>query len=325
MARKTYLELVNEVLDECKLTLDPLTSATFAVPTKTAMYNRVKRWVNRAYQDIVDERHERFFRVSRATVTVYPRLLLTGLTYTPSVGDVLYGDTSGVKFTVVSLHADEPTADPTLVLTSTTVSVTYDEAYDPATLVLGETVHRLTPTAALGVAKVGGRGRYSFEDLVPTLDQIDIGSITIQPSITLDDDYAASELQGIGGMNFWPWSRWSLSPYDSFAQGLGRPAIITRASNGLYDFYPRPDKAYDIQFDYSKKYVNMVLYSDTPSLVPEKSEDLIIWKAVKYYADWDGGQARLWASANKNDIKGTYILDRDYLAAIGVNLGLFDC
>ena len=76
----TYLALVNDVIDESKITLDPLTSLNFASPPRTLMYNRIKKWVKESYEEIIDERPEWYFTQKRTIVTVGPRLHLAGIT-----------------------------------------------------------------------------------------------------------------------------------------------------------------------------------------------------------------------------------------------------
>src|SRR6476620_6324257 len=126
------MELVNNAVIESKVTLDVLTSANFATPPRTVMYNNFKRWVNMAYRELMMKRKEWYFRNERATVSVMPRLHLAGLNYIPSVNDVLEGVSSGVRFTVKAVHAHEDVEQDSTV--EYTVSVSFADGSTPENL-----------------------------------------------------------------------------------------------------------------------------------------------------------------------------------------------
>src|SRR5688572_9729936 len=98
---KTFLELVNGAISEAKATLDPLTSANFADPPRTMLYNKFKEWVNRAYKELLLDRNEWFFQKERTVTSIGPRIhvVAKNVSYVPLVGDTLRGQTS--QFDVV--------------------------------------------------------------------------------------------------------------------------------------------------------------------------------------------------------------------------------
>lgn len=323
MARKTYLDIVNDAVAECKVSLDPLTPATFAAPPRTLLYGKFKDWVNRVYKDLLVDRNEWFFRMERGTVTAHPRLqlIMTGLS-TLAVGDILVSDSSGVDFLVVALRTDVEDVE-TDGLTEYTVDVSYPVGEQSAdNLILNETFSRLSPVGSLAIGRIKGRGRYSFESGVTHIDEIDPKSFTIQPSVAYSAYPVSGDLRRAPSLEYSPFEMWS-AYYDAFNTSTGTPRIITRTSSGLYDFYPRPDEPFDVSFDYSQSPKLMVAWDDVPELLPEKFEDRIMWGAIAEFADFDE-RTRLYSRAKKNIDRFTYLMGRDTLPRLKVDLGGFD-
>lgn len=326
MPRKTYLDLVNESIAESKVTLDPLTSTNFSTPPRTVLYNLFKTWVNRAYKNVLVDRNEWFFRQERAVVTVFPRLQLrkTAVTVlTIDAGDIFVGDSSGVSFTIEAVHPDVEDVE-TDTTPEFTVSVRFSGTGDASNnLILNETVSRVSPSPEAAVATIKGRGRYNFKSLVPYVDDIDKSSFYIQRAVSYTPNIAADELKDAPFLEFYPWERWK-AHYESFNTHTGTPRVVTRTGDGLYDFYPRPDGPFDVAFDYSQATKLMSSPSDIPDLIPEKFEDLIIWKAVAEYADYDE-RPRVFVRAKKNIDRFTYLLGRDALPTPTPDIYRFDC
>lgn len=319
---KTYMELVNDAIDECKVSLDPLTSLTFASPPRTVLYNLFKKWVNRAYRDILIDRNEWFFRKERTTVTIYPRLqvLLSG----PGAlapGDVLEGASSGVQFEIIAVHASE---DVELdILTEYTLSVEYSgDPSDADNLILNEQFDRIAPTTDAGLGVIKGRGRYSFIELVPQMDELDQDSVYIQPSVASAVSPSPGDLQYAPRVQILPYDRW-VDRYDSFITPTGRPLYMVRTDDGLWDFYPRPNTAYDVSFSYTQDTSSMVNYDDTPVLIDPMYDEKIMWGAIMSYADWDR-QGQLYARAKKAYDKWDFLMRRDSLPTITLGLHKFD-
>lgn len=321
MQKKTFLELVNDAMAESKVSLDPLTSANFASPPRTAMYNHFKRWVNRAYKDLLLKRNEWFMRQERATITIYPRLQLVMLAGTLAAGDVLEGNSSGTSFKVLAIHTTEDVElDATI---EHTVSVEYVDGKDTAdNLILNENVSRVTPTILTDIARIKGRGRYSFSELVPYVDEVDQTSFTIQDAVAFDSTPSPTEQSVVPVLSYSPWESWR-GYYELFGTATGKPYIITRADDGLWDFYPRPNEPFDISFSYSQDVGTMVAYNDVPQLLPPKFGDLIMWMAVADYADFDE-RPKVYARAKKHINEYNFMMDRDQLPRVGLDLYRFD-
>lgn len=309
MQSKTFLELVNSALLETKVTLDPLTSANFASPPRTLLYNNFKNWVNKAYRDLMLSHPEWFFRVERGVTQLYPRLHLSGLTYIPSIGDVLEGSESGVRFEVLAVHSFEDNElDPAI---ERTVDVAYLNSTSPADMIPLEQLNMITPTPLLSVGYVKGAGRYTFDEVVG-LDEIDPDTVVV----FFEDSSVGHKLQWV---DYSKWARsWSTYPYSHAAH----PDSITRAPDGAYEFYPQPTEPFTIEFNFTRQYDDMVQWDDLPIGVDAKYQELLVWMAVAEYADFDNN-AKVYARASKNIVKYEYFLRRDALPRISIGRSKF--
>ena len=320
-----YLGLVNNLILESKVTTDPLTLANFANPPRTIMYDRMKQWVKEAYEEIVDERPEWYFTQERAIVTVGPRLHLAGITgWVPTVGDVLTGQTSGVVFTITGVFSDfessdVPLAEATVGISYTDVPVAYRQ------LMLNEllNVFRAPATNFVGAAYVEGRGRYNFQELIPTLDKINQRTVAIQPTVRgPSPNTNPNDVQYAWPVAYGYWYNWTY-PGNDWSDGLGRPRYIIETEDGNFDFYARPDALYDVSFDYTQKCNTLAVATDEPLLLSEKFHKLIVWRALIKLADFQGDQ-KIFATAKKGADAYYNRLLRDRLPKSMFNLSRFD-
>lgn len=322
----TFLAIVNDVIDESKITLEPLTAFNFASPPRTVMYNRIKKWVKESYEEIIDERPEWYFTQERAVVTVGPRLHLADISvsWVPAVGDVLTGQTSGASFTITNVYSDFESADnPT---TEATVGISFDNSPVAfSELMLNELLDALRSPATefLSAASVAGRGRYNFQELIPTLDTIEQKSVYIQPtSRGADPNTNPNDLQYAFPVTYG--YRWDGDmTYDVWGTALGRPRFIMQVEDGNYDFYARPDALYDVSFSYTQKCNALVLPTDVPSLLPDKFHKLIAYRAMIKLADFESNQ-KMYASAKKGADSYYNRLLRDRLPKSMFDLSRFD-
>lgn len=295
------MQFVNEAIDESKVTLDPLTSGNFASPPRTAMYNRFKNWVNRGYKELAQTRPEWQFRTERATVTLYPRLLLAGFTAPPVIGELWQGVSSGVQFYIREIQTFEDVEDDGTQ--DYTVGVEFLDGSIMSNLIFREdVVHEAVPDK---FAYLKGSGRYSFKNLVTGLQDIDPATAEISKLPTDDDPGEQHKLM------YMPYEKWAVQyEYDNWTTGI--PQYITETSTGTYDFYPKPDEAMILAFDFTRKARQMVAYNDTALDIPEEYEDYILWAAVMEYADFDNN-VKVGARAKKKLEQYQYWLERDYL------------
>lgn len=322
MAQKTYLQLVNEALEESKVTLDPLTSLNFASPPRTQLYNLFKGWVNRAYKELLIKRNEWLYRKERAVVIIYPRLQLRMIGINVlNVGDVLIGESSAVRFEILEIHSVEDVeTDPVIEYTA---SVEYvNSPTDADNLVLNEQFYKSSVPGLLRIGRIKGRGRYKMDELVASVYEVDEDSFTLQPAVDFSADPSPTDSTNLIQLMF-------IGPdyykryYSEFAAGSGRPSAVIRMPDGNYDFYPRINSPYDIGFDYTQAPSLMVNHGDVPALLDDKYDDLLMWMAVSEYADWDE-RTKLFARARKKIDKWGYLMDRDQLPEVVVDLFRFD-
>lgn len=300
---KTFMQLVNEAIDESKVTLDPLTSATFANPPRTVMYNRFKNWVNRSYKELVNIRKEWQFRVERATVTIYPRLLLAGFTAPPVVGELWEGVSSGVRFYVREVQTFEDVEDDGTQ--DYTVGVEFLDDSRMSNLILREdVVHFGVPDK---FAYLKGNGYYTFKNMVTGLQDIDMANVEVAK---LPTDEEAGNITQVLAV---PYEKWAVE-YSHRGWDQGVPQYITETPQGTYMFYPSPDEPMILAFDFYRKARQMVAYNDTMLDIPEEFEDYVLWAAVMEYADFDNN-VKVGARAKKKMEQYLYWLERDHLEA----------
>lgn len=308
MAAKTFGELVNDVVDESKVTLDHLTPANFLSPPRTVMYNRIKSWINMAYKELYIERNEWQFRVERATVELHPRVHLNDLTYVPSVGDVLAGQTSGTRFTVIAVHDFEDVEEDPSV--ERTLSVEFLDNKNLTDLIVGEVFDRHLPTIATGVGKLKGEGQYSLRDLVATLATPIYSSFVIYDHPGDMDTPAPGTLKNIHPLQFIESDCWLFPGCVNGSIVNGRPEYVTMTDQGHLALHPSPNEPYLLHFSYSRKIPQMVEFTDTPASLPEEFHDYLMWRAVQELADWDSN-SKLFMRASKHVEKYTMWLHRD--------------
>jgi hypothetical protein len=306
-----YLDIVNKALLECKVTLDPLTSANFASPPRTLLYDNFKRWANDAYRELMLERPQWFFRKERTTVKLWPRLHLSGLSYTPAPGDVLKGQTSGTQFTVIAVRAYEDNEGSTV--TERTVDVEYSASSSPSNLDPNETLDRVSPAPALAVGYVAAAGRYNFADQLPGFAELDMENVNTY----YEGSNAGSPLVPVAWDNWI--NRFNYYPYG----GAANPSYITRALDGNYEIFPQPVKPFYLSFEFTRTFTDMVAFSDVPIGLPADYHQLLVWMTVAEFADFDQN-TRIYSRAIKHINKYDYFLRRDALPAISMGPSKFN-
>lgn len=83
---------------------------------------------------------------------------------------------------------------------------------------------------------------------------------------------------------------------------VGTPRYITRDDSGLYRFFPafshRDTTLWDVTFTGKVRLDGLSAHTDVPLLIPEEYHEMIVWRAVMEYADWDN-KANVWNRARK--------------------------
>lgn len=267
-----YLSLVNRAILESGKDMDELTSVNFATPPKGRMYERFKTWVNEAYAQLQMARDEWHFKTGRATVNLYPAVYVENgnRTTAPVAGYIYEGDEQELEFTVVQTitHAgawDLGTAEATIYFT--------DEEDQYAVYRFNEPFDELSPTPADNVFVAKGYGRYDFSADGQVTDLLEVLPTTFMIQDTDPDTI------GFSPVVFVDWDVWQRSAQYQ-GNSRGKPEYVTYAPDGKLEFFPRPDKRYQLYFEYTVTDSALSLYDDTPSIIPERYHMAIVWAAV---------------------------------------------
>lgn len=313
MAAKTFLDIVNEVVDETKVTLDHLTSSNFDNPPRTTMYNRFKSWVNMAYKELLLDHPEWMFRTERGVQTIWPRILVTGLNYVPSAGDVLIGQFSGVEVTVVAIHPFEFVERQGTI--QYTLSVIPTEENSLGSFYLNEPLDKEYPVTDTAVGYFAGPGAYNFTDVDENVD--DIQEFTVRTSRTPEDAYEENQTYGSNSypVQYVEWEDWSY--FNQYPWNGDRPQYITRGPEGNFHLWPHPAGEQLITFEYARTIPKLESWGDSPDGLPDKFQDYLVWRAVQEYADFDQ-QSKLYMRASKHVDRYLLWLARDEIKEIKV-------
>lgn len=86
-----------------------------------------------------------------------------------------------------------------------------------------------------------------------------------------------------------PFMHWELfrMRYDNATVPPNQPRIVTKDSVGRWRFYPSPDVPYTILFDYVRNPQKLTNFGDIPKGLPDDFSDLVMWRALMYYGDYD--------------------------------------
>lgn len=284
-----YLELVNRAIQESGKDQDDLTAGNFASPPDTRMYGRFKNWVNDSYRQIQMARNEWEFKTARASVFLHPALYIEqgNRATAPAAGAIFIGDDTDFEFELVQTitHSgawNAGTAKATLY---------FAEDYEGADFKFNEQFDELSPVAAGNVFRSKGWGRYDFmadgqlTDMIRPLE--DTFMIQSTGGSSIQDNDAGI---GLDPLVFVDWDLWQ-PVLNGWAGGRGKPGYITRAPDGDYEVWPRPDKAYVLNFTYNTTEGSLSAYSDSPSLLPDRFHPLIYWMAVEKSGMYDRDRA----------------------------------
>lgn len=303
MAQQTYRQLVNKAILESGVDLQDIgTGSAFTTPDDT-MQKRFKNWVADAWKETQLMFSEIDFTNKQASIKIQPRIYVeqnSDNTVTPVGGRFVHGYTSETGF-VVGEKIDASTADVHLLSgawASGTAKAYIGLATVPA--MAGFTCSApgtpfslnegLSQAISFGdeqdLGRYKGPGRYDFATEVTDLLEPRLDTFRINP---MDGDAYTAFNEGEYNpqlLTYIPWDRWRY--YMDVEQSSGPPQFFTCAPNGHYEFYPKCDKPYILNFHYEAE--PQILSTETEVLNPamkEQYEDIIVWKAVMHYADYD--------------------------------------
>lgn len=119
----------------------------------------------------------------------------------------------------------------------------------------------------------------SGNDFVEDVREVDQSSFTL---IRHQDPAVTDELP----LQFIPWSSFE-NRFDKASLLPGQPTLVTEDPTGRWRFYPALDRKYTVKFRYGRQPQDLVEWDDVPKGLPEEWEDLILWRAVQYYGEYD--------------------------------------
>lgn len=314
MAERTFLQLVNDAVLESKVTLDPLTVDNFHTPPRTDLYNRFKRWINRAQEELFMHDKQWYFLVGRTSLRVWPRLHLTNLNVVPSVGDEFVCHTSGLRFLVVKVHTFETIQGSGLQEATVSIEFVGQEfgIRTPAMnrVIFNEKISRVLPTPVTDAGMVKGVGYFDFRSEIPYLDKIIMDTVKAHP-LPEDSPYPYQYNPGMSGQPLYPTRvGHELYPRNAQVWANGLPNNIGETRQGFYEILPHPVKPMILEFNFTKKMVPLVQPEDIPATLPPEYHDYLMWKAVAEYADWDRNPT-VFARARKHIDNFDFYLFRD--------------
>ncbi len=292
----TYLQLVNEAIRQSRTSIDPLTTSNFASTTDPLQLD-FKSWVNEAHREIQLERRKWRFKSKLANLLIGPRVYVeeeaSGLV-TPVATNIIRGDDTGAHLTVVSVSLisgawNAGTAKAYITYNTRDGQFKFNETCD--------IVNASDVVQTSNLFRVKGWGRYNLQTEVSDLFEADLTTFAIQSTGGSSSQTNSSSFDPTP-LNFIAWDNWVQSFENQEGAAYGCPQYFTITPEGLYDFYPRPDKFYVLRFYYQKSIQDLTLYTDTPTDLPADYHNAIVWRAVMYYADGDD-KDMLWRKARR--------------------------
>jgi len=95
-----------------------------------------------------------------------------------------------------------------------------------------------------------------------------------------------------------PWQGF-LEQVSTSQNMTSEPRFISEDSQGRWALWPHPKEAVTITFDYTRTPQVLANFDDVPQHLPSEYEDLIMWRALMFYAEYDE-QPSVLLRAKKN-------------------------
>lgn len=276
-----YLQLVNSAIIESGADLEELTSSDFATTTDP-MQKRFKRWVNQALKEIEQERDEWTYKTKQSQSVIYPRFHVVDgdRSAAPPQNSEFIGDDTSTTFKVVNTTTLSGTwaggtAEAILDVLNVSGPPAWNELFDEE-----------NPTPAnLNVFRMKWFARYDLEEDLAGVREINKTSFSVQSASGLTDTTLNVGYSDNRQLGFLPWDVFN-SSYETNTE-WGTPRFVTKSPTGGYDFYPRPDRALILTFNYIADPQELTNYDDEVQDLPLLLQDSVVWRAVMHYADYD--------------------------------------
>jgi hypothetical protein len=303
----TYLQLVNNTILEagCDLAFFASDGSDFDTSTNI-LHTRFKKWVKDAWRDIQQSAPDWHFSSYRRQLLLHPRIMWTGalsVNYSTSVPlvtfDVLPVNETAVLYSVdvtdAKIFAGGPLDGLTPEYATGFVELDGSEANAlDQPLNVGSTKLSYSDLPDFLELTISGWGSYDFDEStqqVPAPPARDT-SRRINPTTFRVAEYAGTVAEGVTSVAevtvpFVSWETFQQQEMDLGSNAPGRPRYVTQDYEGRYRFFPAPDKDYLVIFDYEKGVQFLDEWDDVPEGIPEEFVELILWKALQYYGQFE--------------------------------------
>jgi hypothetical protein len=324
-----FLALTNSVLRECGIAQDNLTIGGFTNPVDPII-DRIKQWVAQSYEDIQTARRDWEFMQATGVTRCSPKMEVYGafasagtVSAFVNVDFAVHASTNEIALTSTSLSATYSTDTLTdaLVAAATaegTLNFSYDVWDQPVLLEPGDL---LTDASGDIYCYFQRWGRYDLSQSVTAgrnastdIAELKLESLAVQDtSLATGQTYGSSSRQKLQYVSYGDWLRYA---YDRPANA-GKPTHFTLSNDGRVEFYPPLDDAYNISFEYTRTPQALSVHSDTPTYLPARFHNAIVWKAVMYWAEFTG-DGQHYNRAKARSLKFDIDMIRDLLPPVKV-------
>lgn len=123
-----------------------------------------------------------------------------------------------------------------------------------------------------------GTGQYALSSIASNLAHFDINRFNLTKNIP-DSTVLSKVITPITLENYW--DNYKENDDNATSAGYGVPDFVYKTQDEKIGITPLPNKAYQISFQYWKKFVELSAYSDEPD-VPERYHHVIIDGAMMY-------------------------------------------
>lgn len=323
-----FRTIVNYALRESGITQDDLTTGNFASPPDPIL-TRFKSWCQQAYEDIQTDRRDWEFMQATGVARITPKIEVYGADSTTGGGNI--SDFNGAAFRLHSAANDPILTGYVLTITDGSFAdgdvegeLTCQFTGYTDTKWIIEPGDLLTTATDSATAYFSRWGRYNLSQAGASgVDEIDdIAEFRLDSFARSDyqvggaqsDYYTNSTYTKLGYVSQADWYRYA---YDR-PKWPGPPLYFTLSNDGKVEFYPPLDKTYHISFEYTRTPQTLSAHGDTPTYLPARFHNAIAWRAVMYWAEYEGnGQQYNRAKARYTKFETEMI--RDLLPPVKVS------
>lgn len=294
---KNYLTLVNDAVRESGAELDSLSSSTFSSPTNKD-HIRFKEWIKQAWLEEQIERKLNYATTSRASIEIRPRVAVeqdASGTATVVSGDQITGsitDSVGLVYYVelISGAWASGTAKAQLDFNQDGLSINY-QIYEPLEVnAPGDSSKIFTSDYPswnfFSIAAANAANSTAISNVLG----IDNDSFYMKEFASAGSDVDklidSTDQGSVFKVHYIPWDTF-VESFNVNTIDYGTPRYISRMPNGRYTMFPVPAFGYILGFNYQNTPQELSSYSDTLTNMRTEYQDIVVWRAVMAYAEFD--------------------------------------